>query len=65
MTKAVSNREQPVVMSALEWCEFCWSVRKLFKHFDIPYQSIDHDLAEYQKENWGGGCTETFDAFND
>ena len=24
-------REQPVVMFALEWCEFCWSVRKLFK----------------------------------
>jgi hypothetical protein len=40
-------------------------VRKLFKHFDIPYQSIDLDSAEYQKENWGGGCTETFDAFND
>ena len=22
------RREQPVVMFALEWCEFCWSVRK-------------------------------------
>ena len=26
---AVADRE-PVVMFALEWCEFCWSVRKLF-----------------------------------
>src|SRR5262245_28523041 len=30
---AISNREQPVTMFALEWCEFCWSVRRLFaKH---------------------------------
>jgi cysteine synthase A len=87
----VSDPDQPVVMFALEWCEFCWSVRKLFKAFDIPYRSIDLDCAEYQKDNWGGqirnvlkvrtqsptipqifiggehigGCTETFDAFND
>ncbi len=26
----VNNREQPVVMFALEWCEFCWSVRRMF-----------------------------------
>lgn len=45
---------QPVVMFALEWCEFCWSVRKLFKAFDIPYRSIDLDSADYQKDNWGG-----------
>jgi cysteine synthase A len=41
-------------MFALEWCEFCWSVRKLFKAFDIPYRSIELDAAEYQKGNWGG-----------
>jgi cysteine synthase A len=78
-------------MFALEWCEFCWSVRRLFKQFEIPYRSIDLDSADYQKNNWGGqirnvlkartnsptipqifvgtqhigGCTETFDAFND
>jgi cysteine synthase len=82
---------QPVVMFALEWCEFCWSVRNLFKVYEIPYRSIDLDSAEYQRDNWGGairnaikaktrsptipqifirgehigGCTETFDAFND
>ena len=41
-------------MFALEWCEFCWSVRKLFKAFDIPYRSVDLDSADYQKDNWGG-----------
>ena len=89
--KAINNPNQPVVMFALEWCEFCWSVRKLFAANDIPYRSIDLDSVEYQKGNLGGdirvvlreqlssptipqifvgeeyigGCTETFDAFND
>jgi cysteine synthase A len=91
VTDVVSDPTQPVVMFALEWCEFCWSVRKMFKKFDIPYRSVDLDSADYQKGNWGGeirrvlkartgaptipqifvggahvgGCTETFDAFND
>ena len=87
----ISDQKQPVVLFALEWCEFCWSVRKLFKEYDIPYRSVDLDSADYQEGNWGGeirnalkvrtrlptipqifvggehigGCTETFDAFND
>ena len=28
--RVVSDREQPVTMFALEWCEFCWSVRRMF-----------------------------------
>jgi cysteine synthase A len=50
----VASREEPVVLFALEWCEFCWSVRKLFKALDVPYRSIDLDSAEYQKNDWGG-----------
>src|SRR5215475_11072667 len=91
VAKVTSDPKEPVVMFALEWCEFCWSVRKLFKEFEIPYRSVDLDSAAYQKDNWGGqirnvlkartksptipqifvanqhigGCTETFDAFND
>ncbi len=85
------DAQQPVVMFALEWCEFCWSVRKMFGEVGIPFRSIDLDSVEYQKNNKGGdirnalkqltssptipqiyvgdehigGCTETFDAFND
>jgi len=54
VTATISDSQQPVVLFALEWCEFCWSVRRLFKAFDIPYRSVDLDSAEYQKENWGG-----------
>jgi cysteine synthase A len=54
VAKVTSDASQPVVMFALEWCEFCWSVRKLFKAFDIPYRSVDLDSADCQKDNWGG-----------
>jgi cysteine synthase A len=50
----LQDAAQPVVMFALEWCEFCWSVRKLFKTYDISYRSIDLDSTEYQRANWGG-----------
>jgi cysteine synthase A len=50
----IGSREQPVVMFALEWCEFCWSVRKLFKALDVPYRSVDLDSVEYQRDNLGG-----------
>ena len=89
--KVTNDTERPVVMFAHEWCEFCWSVRRLFKHFDIPYRCVDLDAVEYRKDDLGGeirkvlsrrtgsatipqifvgkrhigGCTETFDAFND
>jgi cysteine synthase A len=44
----------PVVMFALEWCEFCWSVRKLFTKLGIAYRSVDVDSVEYQKDDLGG-----------
>jgi len=54
LDEVLSNPEQPVVMFAFEWCEFCWSVRKLFAECGIPYRSIDLDSAEYQADDWGG-----------
>jgi cysteine synthase A len=41
-------------MFALEWCEFCWSVRKLFAQLGIEYHSVDLDSVEYQEGNRGG-----------
>ena len=49
-----NDKDQPVVLFALEWCEFCWSVRKMFAHYDIPYRSVDLDSVEYQADNRGG-----------
>ena len=45
--------EKPVVVFALEWCEFCWSVRKMFAAAGIAYQSVDLDSVAYQRDNLG------------
>jgi cysteine synthase A len=47
-------RDEPVVLFALEWCEFCWSVRKLFAQLGIKYRSVDLDSVEYQGADLGG-----------
>jgi cysteine synthase A len=52
VAKAVA--EEPVVLFALEWCEFCWSVRKLFAVLSTPYRSVDLDSVAYQKGDLGG-----------
>jgi cysteine synthase A len=46
--------DTPVVMFALEWCEFCWSVRKLFAAMKIPYTSVDLDSVDFQEGDLGG-----------
>ena len=43
----------PVLMYVLEWCEFCWSVRKMFEEAGIPYTAIELDSVAYQKDNHG------------
>jgi cysteine synthase A len=45
---------EPVVMFALVWCEFSWSVRKLFSRLNIQFRSIDLDSVEYQQDDFGG-----------
>ncbi|WP_317852818.1 MULTISPECIES: glutaredoxin domain-containing protein [Albidovulum] len=50
----VTDPDRPVVLFALEWCEFCWSVRKLFAAAGIEYRSVDLDSVAYQKDDLGG-----------
>jgi len=54
VARTIADAEQPVVLFALEWCEFCWSLRKLFARAGIPYRSIDLDSTTYQREDRGG-----------
>ncbi|MDH3772371.1 MAG: O-acetylserine lyase, partial [Nitrospirota bacterium] len=54
LDQATHDPDNPVVLFALEWCEFCWSVRKMFAEYEIPYRSIDLDSVAYQDENRGG-----------
>jgi cysteine synthase A len=40
-------------MFALEWCEFCWTLRRFFKQIGVPLHSIDLDSVAYQAEERG------------
>ena len=54
VAQVLADRDQPLVMFALEWCEFCWSLRKLFARCGIPYRSVDLDSTAYQHDDRGG-----------
>jgi cysteine synthase A len=46
-------RDKPVVLFALEWCEFCWAVRKLFARLGIAHESVDLDSVAFQQDALG------------
>lgn len=50
----VHNAQSPIAFFALEWCEFCWSARKMFSKLGIDYSTVDLDSAAYQEDGWGG-----------
>ena len=53
IAEVIADPDYPVVLFALEWCEFCWSVRKLFQKLGIAYRSIDLDSVDYQRDQRG------------
>jgi cysteine synthase A len=50
----LGNREEPVVLFALQWCEFSWSVRRLFDAAGIAFRSVDLDGPDYRAHDRGG-----------
>jgi cysteine synthase A len=59
---ATHDADNPVVLFATEWCEFSWSVRKMFAAYEIPYRAIDLDSVAYQKDNKGGMIRKAIEA---
>ena len=53
-----------IVMFSLEWCEFCWSVRKMLAACEIPYDTVDLDSVEFQDNNRGGKILDVLNARN-
>ena len=53
VSSVLNDPQQPVVMFALEWCEFCWAVRKLLATHKISYRSVDIDSVEFQADDMG------------
>ena len=54
VAQAIGNPEQPVVMFALEWCEFSWAVRRFLKDMGVSFRSVDLDSVAMQAEGLGG-----------
>lgn len=52
--EVIGDADAPVVMFGFQWCEFCWSVRRLFDAAGVPFRSIDVDSAEYRHDDRGG-----------
>lgn len=50
----INDADRPVVMFGFEWCEFCWSVRRLFDDAGVAFHTVDVDSTEYRKDDWGG-----------
>jgi len=53
---------EAVLMFSLEWCEFSWSVRKLFSRMGVAYHSVDLDSVELQQDDRGGKIRAVLDA---
>lgn len=54
ISETIESKQHPIAIFSLEWCEFCWSVGKLFKLMGVDYRSIDLDSVDYQQDDWGG-----------
>ncbi|MEO1532304.1 MAG: pyridoxal-phosphate dependent enzyme, partial [Pseudomonadota bacterium] len=50
----LANPRTPVVMVGFEWCEFCWSVRKLLERAGVPFHAIDVDSTPMREDDRGG-----------
>lgn len=60
----IRNQEHPVVMFGLEWCEFCWSVRKILDKYNINYRSVDLDSAELADNDRGNKLRQVLEKTN-
>lgn len=52
--EVIHDPDHPVVMFGFEWCEFCWSVRRVFGEANVPFRTIDVDSTAYRQGDWGG-----------
>lgn len=60
--QAINDTEQPVVMFALEWCEFCWAVRRFLRDLGVRFRSVDLDSVAMQADGLGGDIRKVLQA---
>jgi cysteine synthase A len=52
--RAINSAEEPVVMFALEWCEFSWSVRRFLDDIGVQFRVVELDSVTMQANGLGG-----------
>jgi cysteine synthase A len=52
--RLLADPAKPIAFFALQWCEFCWSVRRLLAAAGVTCESVDLDSAAYQQGDLGG-----------
>lgn len=50
VARVLADTQSPVVMFALQWCEFCWTVRRFFQRIGVPLRVIDLDEPALQAD---------------
>lgn len=48
----LSDPDQPVVIFALEWCEFAWGAKRLLTQLGVPYRAVHLDGPEFGDPRW-------------
>jgi cysteine synthase A len=48
----ISDAAQPVVIFALEWCEFAGGVKHLLTRLQVPFRAIHLDGPEFEDHRW-------------
>jgi cysteine synthase A len=48
--QVVHDESRPVVMFALQWCEFCWTLRRFFQRIGVPLHAVELDAPALQAQ---------------
>ncbi len=51
VSTATADRQQPVVMFMVPWCEFCQGASNLLKTMQVEFRAIDLDSEELHRGN--------------
>lgn len=52
--RAINSTEEPVVIFALEWCEFSWAVQRFLADIGVHFRAVELDSVAMQANGVGG-----------
>jgi cysteine synthase A len=49
LERTLQDRDRPVTMYALAWCEFCWTLRRFFQRIGVALHTVELDAPACQQ----------------